>query len=319
MAAAWSAAESATVRAWRCTNLTRMTSWSRAVRRCGYRGGPGAPGGCHPLAEGRRAGRPSSASPGIVGLAAGYALGGRPLRQTVRLSPTAPSRAAVAGAVPSTAAGFAAPVYPPPAPGGPAYSSSLGITGLSGLAQTGGACSVKHGSELQVGVEVINLSDTSVTLGRARPVLPHGGLSLVSEQWAPCGALSPSWQAADGGMIVFVKSSTGVLEAGSTTPASGGPAAERHCLAERHLPGAGVVPDSAAAAVQRQLPGERADGHRAAGRLAGPGAGRGHRLQGQLLGSRPDFVARTIPEVTAGGGRLVRHGESMVSRPRRAG
>jgi hypothetical protein len=156
----------------------------------------------------------------IVGLAAGYALGDRPARQTVQLSPTAPSRAAVAGAVPSTAAGFAAPVYPPPAPGGPAYSSSLGIAGLSGLAQTGGACSVKHGSELQVGVEVINLSDTSVTLGRARPVLPHGGLSLVSEQWAPCGALSPSWQAADGGMIVFVKSSTGVVEAGSTTPAS---------------------------------------------------------------------------------------------------
>ncbi len=69
-------------------------------------------------------------------------------------------------------------------------------------------------------MEVINLSDTAVTLKRARPVLPHGGLSLVSEQWAPCGALSPSWQAADGGMVVFVKSSTGVVEVGSSTPAS---------------------------------------------------------------------------------------------------
>ena len=156
----------------------------------------------------------------IVGLGAGYALGYRHLGQAARPSPAAPTRTAAAGAVPSAAAGFAAPVYPPPAPGGPAYSSNLGVAVLSGLAQTGGACSVKHGQELQVGVEVINLSDTAVTLKRARPVLPHGGLSLVSEQWAPCGALSPSWQAADGGMIVFVTSSTGVVEVGSTTPAS---------------------------------------------------------------------------------------------------
>ena len=156
----------------------------------------------------------------IIGLAAGYAVGGRHLGQTVRpLTPT-PSRAATANTVPSAAAGFAAPVYPPPAPGGPAYSSNLGVAGLSGLAQTGGACSVQHGHELQVGVEVINLSNTEVTLERATPVLPHGGLSLVSKQWAPCGALSSSWQAADGGMIVFVKSSTGVVEVGSTTPSS---------------------------------------------------------------------------------------------------
>jgi hypothetical protein len=155
----------------------------------------------------------------IVGLAAGYALGYRHLGQTVQpLRPT-PSRATAAGAVPSAAAGFAAPVYPPPAPGGPAYSSNLGVALLSGLAQTGGACSVQHGQELQVGVEVINLSETSVTLGQVKPILPHGGLRLVSQQWAPCGALSPSWQAADGGMIVFVKSSAGVVEVGSATPA----------------------------------------------------------------------------------------------------
>jgi hypothetical protein len=120
--------------------------------------------------------------------------------------------------VPSAVAGFAAPVYPPPAPGGPAYSSSLGTAVLSGLAQTGGACSVRHGQEIQVGVEVINLSDTALTLGRATPVLPRGGLRLVSQQWAPCGAISPSWQAADGGMIVFIRSSSGVVEVGSATP-----------------------------------------------------------------------------------------------------
>jgi hypothetical protein len=155
----------------------------------------------------------------VIGLAAGYALGYRPAGQAVRPSPAAPSRAAAAGAVPSAAAGFAAPAYPPPAPGGPAYSSSLGIAELSGLAQTGGACSVQRGRDLQVGVEVINLSETPVTLGQARPMLPLGGLRLVSQQWAPCGALSPSWQAADGGTIVFVKSSTGVVEEGSATPA----------------------------------------------------------------------------------------------------
>jgi hypothetical protein len=153
----------------------------------------------------------------VVGLAAGYAVGYRHLGQAVR-----PERAVAAGAVPSPAAGFAALVYPPPAPrGGPvSYSSNRGIAVQSGLAQTGGACSVQHGRELQVGVEVINLSETAVTLGQARAILPRGGLRLISQQWAPCGALSPSWQAADGGMIVSVTSSAGVVEVGSSTPGS---------------------------------------------------------------------------------------------------
>jgi hypothetical protein len=157
----------------------------------------------------------------IVGLAAGYALGYRHLGQAVRPSRATPSRAAAAGAVPSAVADFAAPMYPPAPPGGPTYSSNLGIAEPSGLAQTGGACSVQRGRELQLGVEVINLSETAVTLGQARTILPRGGLRLVSQQWAPCGALSPSWQAADGGMIVFDKSSGGVVvvEVGSATPA----------------------------------------------------------------------------------------------------
>ena len=151
----------------------------------------------------------------VVGLAAGYAVGYRHLGQAVR-----PARAAAAGAVPSAAAGSAALVYTPKPPGGRRYySSNLGIALPSGLAQTGGACSVQRGQELQVGVEVINLSETSVTLGQVRPVLPRGGLRLVSHQWAPCGALAP-WQAAGGGMIVSVRSSTGVVEAGSSTPGS---------------------------------------------------------------------------------------------------
>jgi hypothetical protein len=194
----------------------RLPGWARRPR---WLPGPG-PG------SGRRPSRGAAVlgvAGLIVGLAAGYAVGYGHLR-AVRPSPPVTPEPAVAsapaavGSVPSAAAGFAAPVYPPPAPGGPAYSSSLGTVALSGLAQTGGACSVQQGQEIQVGVEVINLSETSLTLGRARPVLPHGGLRLVSEQWAPCGALSPSWQAADGGMIVYLRSSSGAVEVGSATP-----------------------------------------------------------------------------------------------------
>ena len=188
------------------------------MRRRGCRGGPGAPEWLP-----ARGGWPSrgAAIVGVaglvVGLAAGYAVGYRHLGQAVRPA----ARPAAAGAVRSAAAGFAALAHPPEPPGGRRYySSNLGIAVLSGLAQTGGACSVQRGQELQVGVEVINLSETSVTLGQVRPVLPRGGLRLVSQQWAPCGALAPSWQAADGGMIVSVKSSAGVVEAGSSTPGS---------------------------------------------------------------------------------------------------
>src|ERR1700733_4421761 len=169
-----------------------------------------------------RGGRPSrgAAIVGIagvvVGVAAGYGGGYRDLGQAGRAD-----RAAAAGAVPSATAGSAALVYTPKPPGGRRYySSNLGIAALSGLAQTGGACSVQRGQDLQVGVEVINLSETSVTLGQIRPVLPRGGVRLVSQQWAPCGALAPYSQAADGGMIVSVRSSTGVVEAGSSTPGS---------------------------------------------------------------------------------------------------
>jgi hypothetical protein len=142
----------------------------------------------------------------IVGLAAGYALGYRHLGQPVR-PPTA------AGAVPSAGAGPAAP--PNPAASVGVYSSSLSVAGLSGLAQNGGECSVQHGRDLQVGVEVINLSGTPVTLGQVRPILPLGGLRLVSQQWAPCGAIVPAGQAAGSGTIIFIGPSTGEVEAGN--------------------------------------------------------------------------------------------------------
>jgi hypothetical protein len=148
----------------------------------------------------------------IVGLAAGYALGYRHLGQAVRQSPTT-----AAGAVSPAVASSAASPYPGVAsavdPGGP--SSSLGIAGLSGVAQNGGECSVQHGRDLQVGVEVINVSGTPVTLGQVRTILPLGGLRLVSQQWAPCGAIVPAGQAAGSGAIIFIGASTGEVEAGN--------------------------------------------------------------------------------------------------------
>ena len=134
----------------------------------------------------------------IAGLAAGYALGYRHLGQAVR-----PSRATAAGAVPSAAAGSAAPSDPAASAGGPgAYSSGLSIAGVSGLVQTGGACSVQRGRDLQVGVEVIDLSGTAVILGQVRTILPLGGLRPVSQQWAPCGAILPSSGSAAGAAVL---------------------------------------------------------------------------------------------------------------------
>jgi hypothetical protein len=152
----------------------------------------------------------------IVGLAAGYALGYRPTGQAVR-----PLPATAAGGPRPAVAGSGASLDPAASAGGPgAYSANLGIVGLSGLTQTAGICSVQLGRELQVGVEVINASETAVILGKVRPILPLGGLRPVSEQWAPCGAISPSSQAAEGAAIVFIGASGGEVEAGSTAGAT---------------------------------------------------------------------------------------------------
>jgi len=134
----------------------------------------------------------------IIGLAAGYALGYRHLGRAVR-----PSGAAAAGAVPSFVAGSAVPPDPAVSAGGSgAYSSGLSISGLSGLAQTGGTCSVQRGRDLQVGIEVINLAGTTVALGQVMAILPLGGLRPVSQQWAPCAAISPPPASAVGAAVV---------------------------------------------------------------------------------------------------------------------
>ncbi len=132
----------------------------------------------------------------IIGLAAGYALGYRHLGRPVR-----PSGTAAAGVGPSFVTGPAVPSDHAVSAGG-AYSSGLSIPGLSGLAQTGGTCSVQRGRDLQVGIEVINLAGTAVTLGPVKAILPLGGLRPVSQQWAPCAAISPSSGSAAGATVV---------------------------------------------------------------------------------------------------------------------
>ena len=144
-------------------------------------------------------------------MAAGYALGYRHLGQ-----PVGPSPATAASAVPSAVASPAAPPGVASATNPGVYSGSLGgVAGLSGVAQSGGECSVQHGRNLQVGVEVINVSGTPVTLGQVRTFLPLGGLRPVSQQWAPCGAIVRAGYAAGSGTITFIGPSTGEVEPGN--------------------------------------------------------------------------------------------------------
>jgi hypothetical protein len=103
----------------------------------------------------------------LIGLAVGYAVGARH-----DAKPPSPSRATESPTGPSFAAGG----FP--------------------VSQSGPECSAQVGHELQLGVEVTNLSATTVTLHRVRVVLPLGGLRATSQAWGPCGELPATAQAA---------------------------------------------------------------------------------------------------------------------------
>jgi hypothetical protein len=102
----------------------------------------------------------------LAGLVIGYAAGTRHAGK-----PPVPARA---GASP-TAPSFAAGGYP--------------------LSQSVSGCSAQTGHELQLGLEVTNLSATAVTLRRVRVVLPLGGLRETSQAWGPCGELPAAGEA----------------------------------------------------------------------------------------------------------------------------
>jgi hypothetical protein len=116
----------------------------------------------------------------IAGLAAGYAAGYHQAPRNASAPPTASASPAL-------------PV-PPPAPQIVIKGTEIRGTGTvfaDGLAltQDTGTCSVQSGRELQLGVQVTNSSTAPIVLSRIRAVFPLSGLKVVSQQWAPCGAI----------------------------------------------------------------------------------------------------------------------------------
>jgi hypothetical protein len=102
----------------------------------------------------------------LVGLAVGYAEGVRHAGK-----PPSPPRAVAS----QTAPFFSAGGFP--------------------LSQSESGCSAQTDHELQLGLEVTNLSATSVTLRQVKAVLPLGGLKVTSQAWGPCGELPGAAQA----------------------------------------------------------------------------------------------------------------------------
>jgi hypothetical protein len=110
----------------------------------------------------------------VIGLVAGYVIGHRQVPGNSSLpQPTSSSASPVPVAAPLLVTGS-----PMPLPGGPQ------------LTQTADMCSALVGRELQLGVQVTNQGSASVSLGQVQTVLPLGGLRVVSQRWARCGALA---------------------------------------------------------------------------------------------------------------------------------
>jgi hypothetical protein len=116
----------------------------------------------------------------VIGLAAGYAAGYHQAPRNASASPTA----------------SASPGPPVPAPAPQIVIKGTAIQGTGtvftdglALTQDTGTCSVQSGRKLQLGVQVTNTSGEPIGLGRIRTVFPLSGLKVVSQQWAPCGAI----------------------------------------------------------------------------------------------------------------------------------
>ena len=106
----------------------------------------------------------------LVGLAVGYAAGVRHAGK-----PPSPPRPAASQTTPSFTAGG----YP--------------------LSQIGPGCSAQIDHELQLGLEVTNLSDTAITLRRVEVMLPIGGLKATRDALIlRARSLSPQQQSSGG-------------------------------------------------------------------------------------------------------------------------
>lgn len=83
--------------------------------------------------------------------------------------------------------GFAGGHLQAGANGRPARAASP--VGGTAITMTGNRCAVRLGHALQLGVEVVNQSDSTVALRQIKTVLPLGGLKPVATRWGTCGAL----------------------------------------------------------------------------------------------------------------------------------
>ena len=61
--------------------------------------------------------------------------------------------------------------------------------GDTAISATGSRCAVQLGHTLQLGVEIMNQSDRTVSMRQIRPVLPLRGLRAIASQWGACGSL----------------------------------------------------------------------------------------------------------------------------------
>ena len=102
----------------------------------------------------------------VLGLGVGYLAGSRHI-----------AGRATGGATPGAAAGRGSAAAQPASLGGPT------------LEQNGNQCSAQHGDTLQLGIEISNLSGSSLTLGQVKAVTPLGGLRVTAVSWGSCGEL----------------------------------------------------------------------------------------------------------------------------------
>ncbi len=109
----------------------------------------------------------------LAGLAVGYAAGARHAGE--HAAPASPARSTAPASPSGAAAPFSAGGFP--------------------LSQSGAQCSVQTGRQLQVGLQITNLSLAAVTLRQVEVVLPLGGLRVTSQAWGPCGELLPGGEA----------------------------------------------------------------------------------------------------------------------------
>ena len=125
-------------------------------------------------------------------------LGGRRRQVPPGWRPPAALAAGAVALLAGLAAGYAAGAghardhTPPPSPSHVAAPAAPFSAGGFPLSQSGPQCSVQTGRELQVGLQITNLSPAAVRLRRVTVVLPLGGLKVTSQAWGPCGELLAS-------------------------------------------------------------------------------------------------------------------------------